>query len=141
MKNDGKIITDDRGHLIVHNSFNPQELRVKRFYIVSNRDSGFIRAWHGHRVEEKYVTVLNGTAQISLCPMESFCIESVSTHILTEYSPEMVHIPANFYNGWMSLTPGATLQYFSTSSLESSLGDDYREDWDTVNVWNRNHYR
>ena len=55
---DGGIATDDRGCVRFVNDFNFKG--VKRFYQVENHRQGFIRAWHGHKKEGKYVyTVLN----------------------------------------------------------------------------------
>ena len=59
----GDLSADDRGELMFVNQFNMD--LVKRFYVVSNHKQGFIRAWHAHKFESKYVFIVNGTALIS----------------------------------------------------------------------------
>ena len=53
---------DDRGQIIFSNSFNFKN--IKRFYVVSNHKSHFVRAWHGHKKENKYLIVVQGTALV-----------------------------------------------------------------------------
>ena len=65
---EGKIIADDRGTVRFINDFN--FVGVKRFYQVENHRRGFIRAWHGHRKEGKYVYVVNGAALIGVVNLD-----------------------------------------------------------------------
>ena len=60
----GGVAIDDRGCLSFCNDFNFEG--VKRFYMVENFDHNFVRAWHGHKEEGKYVTVVSGAALIAL---------------------------------------------------------------------------
>ena len=53
---EGGRSVDDRGEVGFINDFDLAE--AKRFYTVTNHQAGFVRAWHGHRNEAKYVTVL-----------------------------------------------------------------------------------
>ena len=46
------IAVDDRGQIQFCNDFDMRD--VKRFYIVSNHQPQFVRAWHGHKKEGKY---------------------------------------------------------------------------------------
>ncbi len=59
----GNVFADDRGFLRFINDFNFEN--VKRFYQVENHRQGFIRAWHGHKKEAKYVYVSKGSARNS----------------------------------------------------------------------------
>ena len=59
----GNRIFDNRGSLIFNNNLDFKE--IKRFYIVHNYSKNFIRAWHGHLIEEKYIKCLSGTFQVS----------------------------------------------------------------------------
>lgn len=65
----GGLSVDDRGSVTFVNDFNFSD--VKRFYIVENHRVGFIRAWHGHEKEGKYVFVVKGTALIGAVDMRS----------------------------------------------------------------------
>ena len=55
-------------------------------------------------------------------------------------SPSVLFIPAGYANGFMSLTEDTKILFFSTSSLEDSVGDDIRSDahhWDPWTVEER----
>ena len=57
---DANISFDDRGEITYCNSFNFLKNKIKRFYLIKNNNINFIRAWHGHKKEEKYLLVLHG---------------------------------------------------------------------------------
>src|ERR1700738_4507698 len=58
----GGLAADDRGELGFVNDF--RFTGVQRFYTVANYRQGFIRAWHGHKREAKYVTAVSGAALV-----------------------------------------------------------------------------
>ena len=53
---------------------------------------------------------------------------------VNEFRP-LVPRPAGFANGFMSLTEGAKIVFFSTSTLQESLGDDIRFPARTWDPW------
>lgn len=127
----GGIAVDDRGSVTFINDFDFKD--VKRFYMVSNHSKGFIRAWHGHKKEAKYVLVTRGAALVCTTPLDEYDLEKV---VLSATKPQILHIPAGYYNGFKTLTDDAQLMFFSTSTLEESAGDDIRlpaDQWS--NVW------
>ena len=126
----GGIAIDDRGSVRFANDFNFDG--VKRFYHVSNHRNGFIRAWHGHKKEGKYVYVSKGTALIGIVDMKT---EEISKYVLSCKSPKILWIPPGYYNGFKSLEDKTSILFFSTTSLEESLGDDIRKDFNHWNIW------
>jgi len=52
---EGGLSVDDRGQLSCVNGFDFKDSKIRRFYTVSNHQQGFVRAWHGHKFESKYV--------------------------------------------------------------------------------------
>ena len=126
----GGIAVDDRGSVRFVNDFNFEG--VKRFYQVENHRRGFIRAWHGHKKEGKYVYVPNGSALVGVVNMET---EEVSKFVLSDKSPKILWIPPGYYNGFKSLEENTKILFFSTSTLEDSLGDDIREEHNRWNIW------
>ena len=126
----GGIAVDDRGSLRFVNDFNFSD--VKRFYQVENHRLGFIRAWHGHKKEGKYVYVSNGTALIGVVNMET---EEIKKFILSDKSPKILWIPPGHFNGFKSLEENTKILFFSTSTLEESLGDDIREEHSKWDIW------
>ena len=67
---DGGLGVDDRGEVAFVNGFN--FTGVKRFYAVSNHRSGFIRAWHAHKNEAKYVLITSGAALVGAVKIDNF---------------------------------------------------------------------
>lgn len=126
----GGVAVDDRGSLRFVNTFDFQG--VKRFYQVENHRSGFIRAWHGHMNEGKYVYVAKGSALVGVVDLTT---EEISTFILSSETPKVLYIPPGHANGFMSLDDDCIIMFFSTSTLEDSKNDDIRFPFDRWNIW------
>lgn len=126
---DGGLAVDDRGTVTFVNDFDFKG--VKRFYMVENHKRGFVRAWHGHHKEAKYVLVTKGTALICTVGMDDL-EEEIHHYILSAQKPQILFIPKGYYNGFKTLTDDTQLMFFSTSTLEESKGDDIRLD---ANNW------
>jgi dTDP-4-dehydrorhamnose 3,5-epimerase-like enzyme len=133
----GGLAVDDRGTVSFVNDFLFEN--VKRFYAVENHKSGFVRAWHGHKKEAKYVLVVKGSAMICAVQVDNWEAPSeklkVEKFVLSEKNPSVLFIPAGYANGFMSLTDDTKIMFFSTSSLEESLNDDFRFDSRFWNPW------
>lgn len=127
----GKAV-DDRGSVSFVNDFNFDS--VKRFYQVSNHRRGFIRAWHGHEKEGKYVYVAKGAALIGFVDFKNKDANPDKA-VLSDTNPQILYIPPGFANGFKSLEEDTIIQFYSTSTLEESLGDDIRFDYDKWNIW------
>ena len=126
----GGLAVDDRGQLSFVNDFDFKD--VKRFYMVENHEQGFIRAWHGHKKEGKYVFVTNGAVLIGAVNMET---EDINRFILSSNKPQVLYIPPGYANGFMNLKNNTKVIFFSTSTLEDSMNDDIRFEWDKWNIW------
>lgn len=131
----GAVFADDRGFVRFVNEFNFSG--VKRFYQVENHRKGFIRAWHGHYKEGKYVYVVKGTALVGAVNLQT---ENITKNVLSSQSPKILYIPPGYANGFKTLEENTILMFFSTSTLLDSQGDDYRYPWDKWNIW-REDYR
>tara|TARA_B100000963_G_scaffold229485_1_gene200152 strand:- start:1735 stop:2148 length:414 start_codon:yes stop_codon:yes gene_type:complete len=130
----GGLFADDRGFLRFVNDFNFSN--IKRFYQVENHSRGYIRAWHGHNKESKYVYVAKGSALVGAVNLEN---EEVHKFTLSSQSPAVLHIPAGFANGFKTLEEDTIVMFFSTSTLSESHGDDIRFPWDKWNIWEENY--
>ena len=134
---EGGLGIDDRGEVGFVNDFNFDG--VKRFYSVTNHKSGFIRAWHAHKREAKYVTVVQGAALVGAVEIDDWDNPSkdnkIWRYVLSVNKPSVVFIPAGYANGFMTLTAETKLIFFSTSSLEETHGDDIRYDAYYWNPW------
>jgi dTDP-4-dehydrorhamnose 3,5-epimerase-like enzyme len=127
---DGGLSIDDRGIVSFVNDFDFKD--VKRFYMVQNHSKGFVRAWHGHWKEGKYVLVIKGTALIGVVNMTSGEPEKF---ILSDLSPKILYIPPEHANGFKTLTEDTRIMFFSTSTLEESKNDDLRYPANKWDIW------
>lgn len=134
---EGGLSVDDRGRLAFVNGFSFEG--VKRFYVVTNHRAGFIRAWHAHRREGKYVTVPCGAAVLGAVAIDDWEKPSKSAkiyrYVLSEQKPSVMFIPPGYANGAMSLTAETRIIYFSTASIEDSQNDDVRYDSRYWDIW------
>lgn len=134
----GGLSVDDRGEIAFVNDFDFES--VKRFYMVSNHKAGFVRAWHAHKREAKYVTAVSGAAIVGAVKIDDWDKPSknlpVGRYVLSSKKPQVLYIPAGYANGFMSLTSDLKLIFFSTARLEESADDDIRYDARYWDIWN-----
>lgn len=132
---DAGVAIDDRGELIFCNNFDMS--KVKRFYHITNFLNPFVRAWHGHKKEEKFIIVTKGSALLAAVEIDDWDKPSkdlkIEKFILNDKSPKLIHIPQGYAHGYKTLLPDTRLTIFSTLSLKESQEDDFRYDsryWD-----------
>jgi len=134
----GRRIYDNRGSLRFSNDLKFKG--IKRFYMVHNYNKNFIRAWHGHLKEEKFIGCIKGTFQVSAVKLDNIKDPNKKNRVynffLNQSDSNFVYIPKGFANGSMSLEENSELLIFSTSSLSESLKDDFRFEAKYWNPWN-----
>ena len=138
----GQSATDDRGTVGFVNAFSFEG--VRRFYTVTNHRAGFVRAWHGHKHEAKYCTAVSGSLLVCCIRIDDWSNPApdlpINRYVLSAGTPSVLHVPAGYVNGFMSLTADAKIMFFSTSTLEESVKDDIRfpaRRWDPWRVEER----
>jgi dTDP-4-dehydrorhamnose 3,5-epimerase len=136
----GGISIDDRGTVSFHNEIGLEYWR--RFYFVSNHELGFIRAWHGHKNEQKLAIPVTGTFLLSCVQIDDWekPSQKIETQqfVLSSTTPRALFIPNGFANGFKSLTENSTIMFLSSSSLEDSQSDDFRYEWNYWYPWESN---
>lgn len=134
---EGGIALDDRGEVAFVNDFDFKH--VRRFYTVTNHRRGFVRAWHGHKQEGKYATVVSGAFIVCCIEIDDWRNPSrdlpINRFVLSENKPVVLYIPRGYVNGFMSLTEDAKIVFFSTASLEETMADDIRFPSRTWDPW------
>tara|TARA_B100000686_G_C16369610_1_gene751877 strand:+ start:262 stop:726 length:465 start_codon:yes stop_codon:yes gene_type:complete len=133
----GDLSVDDRGEVGFVNDFDMKS--VKRFYSVSNHRAGMVRAWHAHKKEKKFVTVVNGAAIIAAVCIDNWQKPSkdlqIFRYVLSAKKPTVLFIPNGYANGFLTLTEDSKLIFFSSATLEESMCDDFRYKADYWNPW------
>ena len=133
----GGVSVDDRGEVRFCNDFYMNS--IKRFYQVSNYQNNFVRAWHAHKNESKYVYVVTGAAVVAAVKIDNWKKPSkdlkINRYVVSDKSPSILYIPKGFANGFMTLKEDTNLIFFSTSTLEESKNDDFRYEAYYWNPW------
>lgn len=125
----GNIHSDDRGALYYNNSFNASA--IKRVYFIENRDTDFVRAWQGHKIEQRWFSASNGSFEIKLIEVDNW--ETPSTglkqHVFTISSEKLdvLHVPAGYISSIRALTDDSRLLVMADYGL-GEIKDEYRYD-------------
>lgn len=134
---EGGLAVDDRGQLQFCNALDMSV--VRRFYIVGNHQAEFVRAWHAHKKEAKFVYVVSGAAIVAAVRIDDWerpdKAAKVHRFVLSEKKPAALYIPAGYANGFKTLEPGTKVMFLSTSTVEDSAKDDWRFDALHWNPW------
>jgi dTDP-4-dehydrorhamnose 3,5-epimerase-like enzyme len=136
----GTNYQDERGILTFFNSLDLSI--VKRFYIVEHRDTIAVRAWQGHKREQKWFVVVSGSFKVVLVHPDNWDSPSQSLptadFILTSAITNVLHIPGGLANGIRALKPDSKMIIFSDFSVDESSNDTFRfkkelwYDWDKI---------
>lgn len=128
----GGIHTDCRGQLSFVNEMKFDT--IERFYIISNSEENPLRAWQGHKIDNKYFYCIQGIIKVHFVkidnwesPSKDLKVESV---FLSATESAVLHIPEGYANAIESLEVGAKLISFSTLPLDRTSEDDVRFDSD-----------
>lgn len=135
----GGIHSDERGSLTFFNALDIGP--VKRFYIIEHPDTTIIRAWQGHRHEQKWFYVIAGMFKLAVIKPDNWQQPAVNLHpeivTLKAEEPVVLHVPGGYATGFSALKPHSQMVVFSDTSVEASQKDDYRFDkslWSEI--WN-----
>lgn len=119
---------DNRGQLTFFNDFDMTSIR--RFYITEHSDIDSIRAWQGHKLEQKWFYVLKGSFKVIVVEPDDWDQPSKKLpnkeFALHASSNEILHIGAGMATGFQALEPCSKLMIFSDVTLAQSIADDYR---------------
>lgn len=134
---EGGIAIDDRGQIQFCNSFDMKNIR--RFYVVSNHEPRFVRAWHGHKKEAKYAFVVSGAAIVAAVKIDNWQYPDknspIQRFVLSGKKPCIFKIPAGYAHGFKTLAADTKVMFFSTTTLDESRDDDYRYEYNYWNPW------
>lgn len=134
---EGSLFYDNRGSLCSFNDFDMNE--VRRMYSIAPASTEVIRAWQAHRLEKKWFLCTKGAFEVKVIKIENFEKPSQQlkevNYLLTAVSPEVLHIPGGYANGFRATEPDSHLIVFSNYTLAESRIDDYRFEQNFWDVW------
>ena len=124
----GGNFSDHRGTISYVNDFS--FAAIERFYIISNSDENPIRAWQGHKLDEKNFYCIDGSFKIHFVKIDNWENPakdlSIETVFVSASESKIVHIPAGYANAVESLETDSKLISFSTLPLSRVKEDDIR---------------
>jgi len=126
----GNRFADSRGELDFFNSFDLSE--IVRMYRIKPAGTNIIRAWQGHRREQKWFYCLKGSFVVNLLPLSEFTGDpvgnSLQIYTLQADLQQILRIPGGYVNGFRATDSNSELLVFSNMTLGDSNSDDYRFD-------------
>ena len=136
------IHADERGSLTFFNTFDMSS--VKRCYIIEHPDTGIIRAWQGHRWEQKWFHVIAGAFKLAVVKPDNWQKPSAAlkpeVYELGTGQPAILYVPGGYATGFRALQNHARMIVFSDATVAESQKDDYRFDknlWSEIWITNR----
>ena len=133
----GKEFKDERGKLIFFNEFDMAE--VKRFYVIEHPNVETVRAWQGHKTEQKWFYVIDGGFKIALVKPDNWENPSrdlkPEEFVLKADDNRILHIPGGWANGFKALEANSRLMIFSDFSIADAGKDDHRFEKDLWFEW------
>ena len=113
------------------------------YFSYENHKLNFIRAWHGHKKEQKYILILSGSIKVSLVKINNWKKPNkklqIKNYYLNEKCPQMLYIPGGYAHGTQNLKKNTSFIVFSNFSINQSLKDDFRYPYDYWGDWKTNY--
>jgi dTDP-4-dehydrorhamnose 3,5-epimerase-like enzyme len=135
----GGIHTDHRGQISFVNDMKFDA--IERFYIISNSADNPLRAWQGHKIDNKFFYCIQGAIRVHYVKIDNWESPSkdlnVKSVLLSATESNVLHIPEGYANAIESVEAGSKLISFSTLPLSKTSEDDVRFPSD---MWSINGY-
>ena len=123
----GNSHTDDRGTLQFNNDFNA--LGIKRMYTIQNRNTEFVRGWQGHKIEQRWFSVVQGSFKIVLIAIDDWLAPSITLEkyhfLLDSETMDILHVPAGYVSSIQAVDATSKLLMLSDYVL-GEIEDEYR---------------
>lgn len=123
----GNSHTDSRGTLFFNNNFDASP--IKRIYVIENNSLDFVRGWQGHKIEQRWFTVVKGSFKIQLIAIDNWDSPSKSleihTFVIDNQKLDVLHIPRGYVSSIQSLEEESKLLVMADYSF-GEIQDEYR---------------
>lgn len=123
----GNCHQDEIGQLFYNNDFDTT--CTKRIYVIENHSIDFVRAWHGHKVEQRWFSAIHGSFKIQLIAVDNWdtpCenLPRIEYHLHSE-KLDILHIPAGYISSIQALEKKSRLVVMSDYHL-GEINDEFR---------------
>jgi hypothetical protein len=124
---EGNSYTDARGLLMYNNDFDTS--LVKRIYTIENFSNQYIRGWQGHKIEQRWLTVIKGSFKIQTIKIENWDCPDIHakkcSFIINDTQMDVLNIPKGYVSAIQSLALGSKLLVMSDYRI-NEVNDEYR---------------
>lgn len=120
---------DNRGKLKYNNNFNLSG--IKRMYAIENANINVKRGWQGHKIEQRWFTVISGKFEIMLLKIDHW--ECPTVHLqptifeLNTENLDVLHVPAGYITCIQAKNENSKLVIMSDFIL-GEIKDEYKFD-------------
>tara|TARA_B110000003_G_C16434813_1_gene451621 strand:- start:233 stop:661 length:429 start_codon:yes stop_codon:yes gene_type:complete len=123
----GSSYTDSRGTLFFNNIFDASA--IKRMYIIQNSSIEAFRGWQGHKVEQRWFSVINGSFEIYLIAVDNWEKPSKNLKLIKYHlnaaNMDVLHVPSGFVSSIRSKEHDSKLLAMSNYGL-GEINDEYK---------------
>lgn len=134
----GNFFKDNRGKIDFVNDFDLAP--IKRMYFTSHDNINTVRAWQGHKVENRWFFCVKGSFTVKAIVVDDWGNPSknlkIHSYTLSEKTPEVLQIPNGCLNGFKALEEGSKLMILSDYALNEVEDDQVRFDKKMWGDWN-----
>lgn len=124
----GSKHSDKRGTLYFINDFDMRP--VKRMYMIVHEDITMIRGWRGHKLEQRWFYVVEGSFEFKLVKIDNWKTPSVNLemicHVLSSDEPQILHVPTGFASHFRALANNSKVLVYADAMISESMNDDYQ---------------
>ena len=128
---EGNCYIDQRGKLFYNNDFDTSS--IKRIYMIENINVDFIRAWQGHKIEQRWFSVLQGSFEIQLIAIDDWEKPTINLQrhkfILNTDKLSVLHIPRGYVSSLQALKEASKLLVMADYLL-GEIDDEFRYSFD-----------
>jgi dTDP-4-dehydrorhamnose 3,5-epimerase-like enzyme len=125
----GDCFSDYRGRVFFNNTIDLSQ--IKRFYFIENKNIDIIRAWQGHKIEQRWFTVVKGVFKIQLIAIDNWLKPTKSLKpfkfVLKANQMDVLHVPPGYVSSIQSLETDSKLLVMADYLL-GELDDEFRYD-------------
>ena len=123
----GDKYKDKRGVLKFCNDFDLSP--VKRMYTIKNISTTFIRRWQGHKIEQRWFSVVTGKFKIDLIKIDNWEnpskeLEKITFEISSKRS-DVLHVPNGYVTSIQSIIDSSKLLVMSDYKM-NEIDDNYK---------------
>jgi dTDP-4-dehydrorhamnose 3,5-epimerase-like enzyme len=123
----GNCHQDERGQLFYNNDFDTS--CIKRMYVIENHSVDFVRAWQGHKVEQRWFSAIQGCFKIQLIAIDNWEKPTenppILEYILKSVALDVLQIPAGYVSSIQAVEEKSKLVVMSDYHL-GEINDEFR---------------